>query len=247
MATPCTICSAWIRGSRDDLPDEVFGAGYTNSLSPLLMEQYLAVANEVLNQIIAPPGAPPTAMQQHLFGVDAGAGVDSKEADHKLAARKVAGSLARLAYRRPPSEAEIDVLLRVFALASNQGKSYPESLRLMLKAILVSPQFLFITPGPADNTGDKTGDAHPPGAIVALDDYQLACRLSYLLWATMPDAELSALADAGKLHDPQVLAAQAHRLIGDPRSRALFDGFGASGLVWTSSPAKPLTGKSFRR
>ena len=103
-----------------DLPDEVFGAGYTNSLSPLLMEQYLAVANEVLNQIIAPPGAPPTAVQQRLFGVDPGAG-----ADRKAAARKVAQSLARLAYRRPPSEAEIDVLLRVFALATDQGKSYP--------------------------------------------------------------------------------------------------------------------------
>ena len=204
-----------------DLPDEVFGAGYTNSLSPLLMEQYLAVANEVLNQVIAPPGAPPTAVEQRLFGVDPGS-----EADRKAAARRVAQSLGRLAYRRPTSEAEVELLLRVFALATDQGKSYPEALRLMLKATLVSPQFLFITPGPSD----KTADASAAGGIVALDDYQLASRLSYLLWATMPDAELSALADAGKLHDPEVLAAQTRRLLADGRSRALFDGFGAQWL-----------------
>ncbi len=201
-----------------DLPDEVFGAGYTNSLSPLLMEQYLVVANEVLSRVLAPPGAPPTAVQQRLFGLDPG-----PKGDRKGAARKVARSLARLAYRRPPSEAEVDVLMRVFDLAADQGKPYPEALRLMLKATLVSPQFLFITPGAADNAADTNAS----GGIVALDDYQLASRLSYLLWETMPDAELSALADAGKLHDPVVVAAQARRLIADPRSRALFDGFGA--------------------
>ena len=217
-----------------DLPDEVFGAGYTNSFSPLLMEQYLAVANEVLNRIIAPPGAPPTAMQQRLFGVDPGA-----EAARKMAARTIARSLARLAYRRPPSDAEIDLLLRVFALATDQGKSYPESLRLMLKAVLVSPQFIFIKPGP------KTGDANAAGDIVVLDDYQLASRLSYLLWATMPDAEMSVLADAGKLRDPQVLAAQARRLLADPRSHALFDGFGAQWLGLDKLAGKTFDGKKF--
>jgi len=88
----------------------------------------------------------------------------------------------------------------------------------MLKAILVSPQFLFITPA-------MEPDSRQP--IVPLDDYQLASRLSYLLWATMPDVELSALADRGKLHEPAVLKAQVKRLLDDQRSRALFDGFGA--------------------
>lgn len=214
-----------------DLPDDVFGAGYTNTLSPMLMEQYLAVANEVLDRALAPPGAPPTAVQQRLFGVDPG-----PAADRKGAARKVARSLARLAYRRPPSAAEVDLLVRVFELASGQGKSYPESLRLMLKAVLVSPQFLYITPG----ASDQAEEAHAAGNIVPLDDYQLAARLSYLLWSTTPDAELSALADAGTLHDPQVLAGQARRMIADPRSRALFDGFGAQWLG-----VDKLAGKAF--
>jgi hypothetical protein len=137
----------------------------------------------------------------------------------------VARSLARSAYRRPPSEAEVDVLLGVFDLGTKNNLAYPEALRLMLKAVLVSPQFLFITPA---------GEVEPGKTIVPLDDYQLASRLSYLLWATMPDAELSALADAGKLHEPAVLQAQVKRLLADPRSRALFDGFGAQWLGLTA-------------
>lgn len=203
-----------------DLPDEVTGAGYTNTLSPLLIEMYLSVANEVLDRAFAPPGAPPTPVQRRLLGDSPAEGQDPK-----VAARKVARSLARLAYRRPPSDAELDVLTRVFSLAMGNGKSYPEALRLVVKAVLVSPQFLFITP----DVEGPGGESNASG-IVELDDYQLASRLSYLLWATMPDAELSALADAGKLRDPAVLAAQARRLLADPRSRALFDGFGAQWL-----------------
>jgi hypothetical protein len=143
----------------------------------------------------------------------------------------VAASLARKAYRRPPSDAELDVLLGVFDLGRTYGLAYNDALRLMAKAVLVSPQFLFITPH---------GEGQPVGGIVRLDDYQLASRLSYLLWSTMPDAELSGLADRGKLHDPAVLRLQVKRLLKDPRSRALFDGFGAQWLGLAS-----LEGKTF--
>jgi hypothetical protein len=150
----------------------------------------------------------------------------AKGVDPTAKARKAARSLARLAYRRPPSDAEVDVLMRVFTLAKASGKPYPEAMRLVVKAILVSPQFLFITPARGSNPTNTTASLE----TVPLDDYQLASRLSYLLWSTMPDAELSALADAGKLQNPAVLTAQAKRLIADPRSRALFDGFGAQWL-----------------
>src|SRR5207249_1042972 len=81
--------------------------------------------------------------------------------------------------------------------------------------------FLYITPADDVESGRD---------IVPLDDYQLASRLSYLLWATMPDGELSALADRGKLHQPAILQEQVKRLLQDQRSRALFDGFGAQWL-----------------
>lgn len=200
----------------EELPDEVFGQGYLNTLSPLQSEQYLAIANEALDAVLAPADKPPTKVQERLFGRTPAPG-----SDEHLAAKNVASSIARQAFRRPASDAEIATLLQVFDLGRNNLLSYSDSLRLMLKAVLVSPQFLFITP---------KAEAEPGGGIVALDDYQLASRLSYLLWSTMPDAELSALADRGELHEPDVLRAQVKRLLADPRSRALFDGFGAQWL-----------------
>lgn len=199
-----------------DLPDEVSGEGYLNSLSPLQMELYLAIADKVLDQVLSPDDAQPTEMQKRLFGE-----TPAQEADARTSAREVARSLARKAYRRPPSPGELDVLIEVFELGKQNKLSYAASLRLMLKAILVSPQFLFITPGTA---------AEPDAGIVPLDDYQLASRLSYFLWATMPDEELMALADGGKLREPPILKAQVKRMLEAPRSRALFDGFGAQWL-----------------
>jgi hypothetical protein len=214
-----------------ELPDEVFGEGYLNTLSPLQLEQYLGIANEVLDRILAPNGAPPTEVQKRLFGEPPAPGKDDR-----AAAREVARSLARKAYRRPPSEPELDVLLRVFDLARQNKLAYPAALRLMLKAVLVSPEFLFITPAKEAETGSD---------IVALDDYQLASRLSYLLWATMPDAELSAVADGGQLHEPAVLKAQVSRLLKDQRSRAFFDGFGAQWLGLGSLATKTFDTAKF--
>lgn len=200
----------------DELPDEVAGEGYMNSLSPLQSEQYLGIANQVLDRVMSAKGKPATEMQKQWFGKPPAPG-----SDVRAAAAKVASSLARKVYRRPPSSEEVDVLMKVFDLARQNQLDYNASLRLMLKAALVSPQFLFITPAK---------ETAPGQTIVPLDDHQLASRLSYLLWATMPDDELSALADAGQLHQPAVLKAQVKRLLASPRSRALFDGFGAQWL-----------------
>ena len=209
-----------------ELPEEVIGEGYLNTLSPLQSEQYLSIANEVLDQILPAGAATLNSAQRRWLGPAPRSG-----ADLRVAARPVAASLARKAYRRPPSDAELDVLLGVFDLGRTNGLAYNDALRLMAKAVLVSPQFLFITPH---------GEGQPVGGIVRLDDYQLASRLSYLLWSTMPDAELSGLADRGKLHDPAVFRLQVKRLLKDPRSRALFDGFGAQWLGLAS-----LEGKTF--
>ncbi len=198
-----------------ELPDDVAGQGYLNTLSPLQAEQFLAVANTVLDRVLGPPEGPPTERQRRLFGEPPQSGAV------RDAARKVARTLARRVYRRPVKAEEIETLLDVFDLARANKLSYTASLRLMLKAMLVSPQFLFITPAK---------DAEVGKTIVPLDDHHLASRLSYFLWATMPDAELAALADGGKLHEPEVLRAQVKRMLDDPRARALFDGFGAQWL-----------------
>lgn len=214
-----------------ELPDEVPGEGYMNSLSPLQSEQYLSIANEALTRALAAPGAPPTAVQKRLLGEAPAAG-----ADLRAEAGKIARSLARSAYRRPPSAAEVATLVAVFELGRANKLDHAASLRLMLKAVLVSPQFLFITPAKEAAADEK---------IVPLDDHQLAARLSYLLWATMPDAQLSELADVGKLHEPAILKAQVKRLLSDPRARALFDGFGAQWLGLAELGDKTFDTKKF--
>jgi len=200
-----------------ELPDEVPGEGYLNSLSPMQTEQYLGIANVALQKMSA-------EAQQRLLG------------DKNAEVREVARKLARIAYRRPPTESELDVLMKVFDLGTANKLDRAAALRLMLKAVLVSPQFLFITPSKDPPKGEK---------IVPLDDYQLASRLSYLLWATMPDAELSKAADDGKLHDPAILKAQTKRLLADKRSRALFDGFGAQWLGLDTLAAKTFDAQKF--
>jgi len=208
-----------------ELPDDVAGEGYLNSLSPLQTEQYLAIANRVLERALGPTDGSPTERQRKLLGELPPRG------DERTAAETFARTWARRAYRRPAQEDEIKTLLDVYDLAQEHRLTYPASLRLVLKAMLVSPQFLFITPAKAIEA-DQT--------IVALDDHQLASRLSYFLWSTMPDDELATLADQGKLHEEEVLRGQVKRMLGDPRSRALFDGFGAQWLGVGS-----LAGKTF--
>lgn len=218
-------------GIANELPDEVSGEGYLNSLSPLQLEQYLAIADKVLDEILSPEGAAPTDTQRRLFGE-----TPPQETEYRAAARDVARSLARRAYRRPPAQAELDCLVDVFDLGRQNDLSYPASLRLMLKAILVSPQFLFITPMPG---------LRSEAEIVLLDDYQLASRLSYFLWATMPDEELMDLADRGKLHETPTLKLQVKRMLKDARSRALFDGFGAQWLGVDQLATKTFDNEKF--
>ncbi len=192
-----------------ELPDEVPGEGYLNSLSPMQTEQYLGIAATVIQKT-------PAARLNHWLDDPSTVPADPREA-----ARQAARRIARGAYRRPPAETELDVLMRVYDLGRSASLDHRAALKLMLKAVLVSPQFLFITPSAEAPAGQK---------IVPLDDHQLAARLSYLLWATMPDEELSRLADEGRLHEREVLKAQTRRLLADKRSRALFDGFGAQWL-----------------
>lgn len=200
----------------DALPDEVSGAGYLNSISPLQLEQFLSITDQVLSQILSDDDSPPSELEQHLFGEPPAPGEDVLER-----ARAVARSLAKKVYRRPASDSEVQVLVDVFELGRENELAYPAALRLMLKAMLVSPQFLFITPAE---------DFDTKAEIVPLDGYQLGSRLSYLLWGTMPDDQLMALADSGELLEPATLKAQVKRMLEDPRSRALFDGFGAQWL-----------------
>ena len=144
-----------------ELPDDVAGQGYLNTLSPLQTEQYLAIANTVLDRVLGPSEGPPTERQQKLFGKPPESG------DARDAARKVARTLARSVYRRPAKKEEIETLLKVFDLAQANKLSYMASLRLMLKAMLVSPQFLFITPAKDAEPGQDDCSPGRPSPRIA--------------------------------------------------------------------------------
>jgi Protein of unknown function (DUF1592)/Protein of unknown function (DUF1588)/Protein of unknown function (DUF1587)/Protein of unknown function (DUF1595)/Protein of unknown function (DUF1585) len=133
---------------------------------------------------------------------------------HTLAcARTNLADLGRRAYRRPLSNEELDGLVHFVKKAQQQGDSIDQGMQVALEAILVSPRFLF--------------RMEPAGH---LDDFQFASRLSYFLWSSMPDEELFQLALQHRLRDPEVLHAQIHRMLLDPKSRALVDNFGGQWL-----------------
>ncbi|WP_197442914.1 DUF1592 domain-containing protein [Lignipirellula cremea] len=117
------------------------------------------------------------------------------------------------AFRRPVAEAEIQRLLALHALMLQRSQNRQTALRDTLAVVLSSPQFLYLSEPRTE------GDAR------TLNDHELASRLSYLLWSTMPDDELRQLADDGKLGDPQVLSVQVKRLLADERSERFVQNF----------------------
>jgi hypothetical protein len=135
--------------------------------------------------------------------------------------RDVAAKFGRRAWRRPLTAAEIDSLLAVPTAAVTAGDDIETASRLMLRSVLVSPHFVFRV----------EIDPDPSSAIAhALSDHELASRLSYFVWSSMPDDELLDLADAGMLHEPDVLRAQVQRMLMDERAEALLTNFAGQWL-----------------
>ena len=136
-------------------------------------------------------------------------------------AGEIVTNLARRAYRRPATAAEVTRLTGLIAEAQQAGDSFEEGVRVAVQAVLLSPHFLFRI---ERDRPAATGGAHP------VSDHELASRLSYFLWADMPDDELFRLADAGRLGRPEVLEAQVRRMLADRKSAALVDSFAAQWL-----------------
>jgi len=123
------------------------------------------------------------------------------------------------AYRRPLAETEKSELRALYQKLREQELPHEEAVRLTLARVLVSPAFLYRL--------EKPGPGVEPSPV---SDWELASRLSYFLWSTMPDAELRQVAAAGRLRDPDVLAAQARRMLRDPRARRLATEFACQWL-----------------
>jgi hypothetical protein len=152
--------------------------------------------------------------------------------DEDACAEKIITVLAREAYRRPVTEGDMKLLMK-FYRTGRKEKDFDTGIREVVTAVLASPFFLYraertpeLVATSSPGSSDVTAAAKPATPVIyRITDLELASRLSFFLWSTVPDDELLNLATADKLHDPQVLAAQVHRMLADPKSLTLSTNF----------------------
>lgn len=135
--------------------------------------------------------------------------------------KKIVSSLARAAYRRPVTDSEISTLLQFYDRGRQHG-GFEAGIELAINRILADPRFLFRMERDPPNVS--------AGAIYRLTDLEIASRLSFFLWSSIPDEELLDLASAGQLRDPHILAQQVRRMLQDIRANSLVTNFAFSWL-----------------
>ncbi len=183
--------------------------GSTLFLSPVQLEKYLAAAEAVLDAAL-----PTDAAQQKIMIATPDGGRSPREA-----ARVIVADFARRAYRRPVENDDVERLLSMFDRAQRRGDDFQSSVKLALEAVLISPHFLFLS--------EPEPDA---GGVYQLGQYQIAERLAYFLWASMPDDELLRLADDGILTNEAVLRGQVRRMLADPKAHGFAESFATQWL-----------------
>lgn len=195
--------------------DGAGGEGFANSadtlsLSPLLVEKYLGAADEAMGEVWQRG-----ELRQRLY-----APVTSDKLAPEVGAEMALRPFLVRAFRRPPTEAEVQAVLKVFSQAWQRKPNWDEAMKVMFKAVLVSPAFLFI-----EETARP--DAKEPRR---LGSYEMASHLSYFLWSSMPDEELMKLAAENKLQNDAVLEAQVRRMLAHEKGLAFTKNFAGQWL-----------------
>lgn len=221
--------------------DGAGGEGFDNNgnalfLSAIQMEKYVAAAGLVVDKVF------PLNEEDPIYRLAQAMGREDRLHDSQPGALKAARArilcepltqglapraaaevvvlqFMERAWRRPMTPDEVDRLLALFSNAMERGYSYEASIKLAVKAVLLSPHFLFLAePQPSE-----------PG-VYRLRDYELAARLSYFLWGSMPDEELFRLAGQGFLNTPYELKRQVARMLQDPKAQGLGELFATQWL-----------------
>ena len=152
-------------------------------------------------------------------------------ADEEPCARKILATVSHRAFRRPVTDADLKPLL-TFYQAGRAERDFDFGIEKALRALLVSPDFLFRT--------ELDPPKAAPGSVYRISDLDLASRLSFFLWSSIPDDTLLDLAEKNKLHEPAVFDAQLRRLLADPRSQSLVTNFAGQWLYLRNlSQVKP--------
>ena len=163
-------------------------------------------------------GGGDTASRQRIFTCRPGANGDAVQAE--ACAGEILRTLARRAYRRPVTAADLEPLLAFYREGAGEG--FDAGIQLAVKRLLVSPEFLFRV------EQEPAGTA--PGSVYTVSDLTLASRLSFFLWSSIPDDELLAAAERGELRDAQVLERQVRRMLADERAMAFVENFAGQWL-----------------
>ena len=143
-------------------------------------------------------------------------------ADEEPCARKILSTLARRAYRRPVADADVEPLLGLYRNGRSDGGGFEAGIQMAIEGLLVSTEFLFrIEREPASVAKDSP---------YRVSDLEMASRLSFFMWSSIPDEELLDVAEKGKLKEPAILEQQVRRMLADPRSKALVDNFAGQWL-----------------
>ena len=210
---------------RDELPADDTGHGFDTigevlTLSPLLLEKYLSLASRVADRVAGVKPERKKGGDSRYTGDVRRLFPDGPPPDDPVARgehlRRTLRALAERGYRRPVPDATVDRLVDVAEAAGAQA-TFEKGVAAAVAAVLSSPRFLFRIEIP------DAADGAAGGAAVPLDEHALAARLSYLLWSTMPDDELFALAASGRLRAE--LPRQVDRMIADRRSDAFVADF----------------------
>jgi hypothetical protein len=140
----------------------------------------------------------------------------------RACASTIIETLARRAYRRPVTNADVQALLQFYEAGRGEG-TFEKGIQVALERLLVDPEFLFRL--------ERDPEGLKPGSVYRLSDVELASRLSFFLWSTVPDDELLTLAERGKLKDPAVLTQQVRRMLADARATAMVNNFASQWLL----------------
>lgn len=196
----------------DDLGAEFDTVGSSLSLSPEYVDMYESAANALMTDLFAD-----ATRQKTVVTCDVTTGGDA-------CAKTILTAFARRAWRRPATADEVTNMMTPMTAAKTLGLTPVDGIKAALTGVLLSPYFLYmLEPDPNPSSGPAR----------RLNPYELATRLSYALWSTMPDATLSAAADAGQLTTDDQVSAQVDRMLSDARADRLLDNFAAMWLDFT--------------
>lgn len=183
----------------------------------------------------------PSPSKQNRSGTDA----EPKKVASPAGPRERLAVFLSRAFRRPVTDDEVSLYLGLFESARQSGRSEADAMRLAAQAVLSSPSFLFLAESSHDRpmASPSSSATHSP-MVRPLTDHELANRLSYFLWSSMPDEELMQLANKGALRDDATLTAQVRRMLRDPKSRELSESFAVQWLrldqLYTSQPERRI-------